>query len=218
MHVTSSDEEIIGLIERFRQKWGLHVTAGTIFGPTRVKVTSKPKEDFHVLPNHAGLFCRQPAVERLLREGVAIEFVETPATGKWGAEAGYVELVVPVMGHVQFPVERSFCAACSRYSPAESFPRVLQRGGLPTDRPFFKTVETGTIVFSSGFIELTRRLEISGFVEGKTLHPVRVAETASPRPTLAELQAEERRYDEEVWQRRWEEAASRKAKKKNRSC
>lgn len=198
MRIRSTDVEIIQIVERMRQKWGVFVTAGTIIGPTRVKVTSKPKVDFHVLVNHAGLFCRRPAAEKLMGAGLEIGFVETPARGKYGAEAGYVEFVVPVRGHVQLPIEKSFCSTCFRYTPGGSFWTVLLHEGLPAAEPFFRTVETGTIIFSGEFVEVVKRLGITGFVDGETLYPVRVVEASAPRPTLAALEAEWRDYRDKV--------------------
>ena len=181
-----------------RQRWSVPVSAGTIIGPTRVHVTSKPKVDFHVLVNHAGLFCRRPVAEKLVWEGLKIEFVETPAGGKYGAEAGYVEFVVPILGHAQLPVESSFCSTCFRCTPGGSFPTVLLLEELPVTEPFFRTIETGSIIFSGEFIELVGRLGITGFVEGETLHPVKAVETSSPRPTLTVLETEWREYMDNV--------------------
>ena len=219
----STDAEIIQIVERMRQKWGIPVTAGTIIGPTRVAVTSKPKVDFHVLVNHAGLFCRRLAAEKLVRAGLKIEFVETPAVGKYGAEAGYVEFVVPVRGHVQLPMEKEFCSTCFRYTPGGSFPPVLLQEGLPANEPFFRTVEMGTIFFSGEFIEVVKRLGLTGFVDGETLLPVRIVEASAPRPTLAALVAERRDYQDKVRAQKQIEKvvcckAERRKKAANPSC
>lgn len=212
MRLKSSDEEIIRIISRLRDRWAVPITAGTVVGPTRVKVTSKPKDDFHVLPNHIGFFCRRPAAKRLLQEGVPIQFVETPAKGKYGAEADYVEIVVPVMGRVQLPIEKTFCDHCLRYSPGKSFPTVLLREHTPLDQPFFKTLENGVMIFSSEFIRIARQLGITGFVEGKTLLPVEVVGKSSPRPSLFQIEAEAALVRERKWKELLEETERNRKK------
>jgi hypothetical protein len=175
-----TDDEIVEIVRRLRRKWNVPVAAGTIFGRTRLKVTTKPKMDFHVLVCHAGLFCRRPAAEKLRREGVPFDYVETPAKGKYAADADYVEFVVPVLGHTKLPSGYSFCNACLRYRPDGSFRTVLLEEQLPADQPFFKTIEGGAIIFSSEFISTVRRTGLTGFVEGKTLLPVSVAKESEP--------------------------------------
>jgi hypothetical protein len=199
--IRSTDAEIFQIIERMRQSWAVPVTAGSVIGPTRVKVTSKPKVDFHVLVNHAGLFCRRPAAEKLLRQGLKIAFVETSPWGKYGADAGYVEFVVPVQGHAQLPIEKSFCGTCFRYTPSGSFPTVLSTEELPATEPLFRTFETGTIIFSREFIEVVRRLGITGLVEGETLLPVTLVDKTAPRPSLVEQRREEARGREARWRK-----------------
>lgn len=169
-----SNEEILQIVRRLRRQWNMPITAGTIFGPTRIKVGRKPKVDFCVLICHAGLFCRREAAEKLLRAGVAFNYVRSPAVGKYAPEADYVEFIVPVGGHCLLPRGKAFCDECLRYSPGGSFETFLIREGLPAGLPFFKLLEKSVIIFSSAFIALVNHLGLSGFVEGKTLLPVAV--------------------------------------------
>jgi len=166
----SSDGEIFEIAMQLRRVFKVPVTAGTIFGPTRLRVTSRPKADFYVLVQHAGLFCRRSAVQKLLADGLKIEFVESPASGKWASEAGYVELVVPVIAHQKLPSGVTFCGDCFRHTSKVSFPTVLiQPGEAELQIPFFKTIEDGIIIFHKWFIETAKRLSLTGFVDGKTI-------------------------------------------------
>ena len=137
MQIKSTNEELLEIVDLLRAAWTVPITAGTILGPTRLKVTAKPKTDLYVLLGHAGFFCRRGAAEKLKSEGVPIEWVTTPVAGKYAAEADYVEIAVPVMGHNQLPEGKSFCEKCLRYSPSGSFKTVLSPVGLPTGQPFF---------------------------------------------------------------------------------
>jgi hypothetical protein len=168
----STSVDILAIIEKLRNKWNVPITAGTAFGPTRITVTKKATVDFHVLVGHIGLFCKRAAATKLTNAGIMLEYVETPAKGKFADDADFVEIVVPVAGEEQVPQNKTFCWSCFRYSPGGSFRPVLLRNTVPLDRLFFKTLQAGTIIFSGKFIELTRRLGLSGFVEGKTLLPV----------------------------------------------
>lgn len=209
MKVKSTDDEIIRIISEMRKVWNVPITAGTILGPTRVKVTSKPKDDLHVLFNSMGFFCRRPAAEKLSRE-VPIRFVETTAIGKYGAAADYVEIIVPVAGRAQMPVEVTFCEECLRYSPDRGFPTVLIREHIPNETPFFKLLEKGVIVFTGEFVKLIRKLGITGFKSGETLLPVEVVEESSPRPSLVAMEAEAARIRDQKWQKLLEETEARR--------
>ena len=208
----ATNEGMLRIVEKLRSRWGIPVGSGTQFGPTKLKVTSKPKADFYVLPFHAGLFCRQVAAERLLGEGIQFDSVRSDAQGKYAEEAGFLELVVPVRGHSVLPVEYSFCSWCSRFKPPYSFTEVLSPDAASIDdQPFSRTLQTGTIVFTGGFITTVTRLGITGFVEDETLLRVRVAEEGASRPTLVELKIEEQREFLERCQRRWNRAAARRS-------
>jgi len=127
----SSSEQLLDIVWKLRRKWNIPVTTATTFGPTEVKVTTRPKVDFFVLINHAGFFCKRPAVERLLKAGVQLDFVTTPSKGKYATEANYVEIVVPVFGHEKLPDGIGFCSECLRYTPGKSFRTMLLEGHIP---------------------------------------------------------------------------------------
>ena len=193
MRTRGNNEEIAEIVWRLRRKWNIAVSAGTIFGPTSLKVTTKPKADFYVLVNHAGFFCKHSAAEKLLQAGIAIEYVKTPARGKWASEADYVELAVPVLGNQKLPPGKSFCPECLRYRPGRSFRTILIEERLPCDRAFFKTIEAGVIIFSETFISTTKELGLTGFVEGKTLLPVTVAKEIEPWDETYKTREKERK-------------------------
>jgi hypothetical protein len=201
---------MLRIVEKLRFRWGIPVATGTQFGPTKLKVTSKPKADFYVLPFHAGLFCRRAAAERLLNEGIQFDYVKADTRGKYAEAADFLELVVPVTGHNLVPEDCSFCKCCFRYNSPGSFMTVLlAEAAAASERPLFRTLENGTIIFSGEFIDTVTRLGITGFVEDETLHRVRVAERGAPRPTLAELKTEEQREFLARCQRRRDRAANR---------
>ena len=198
MERESRDEEMLRLVNKLRKRWNVPITAGTIFGPTRIKVGKKVQQDVHVLLNHAGFLCRRRAAEALKGEGIAMDYVRTPATGKYAEKADYVEIVVPVMGHQKLPPDRSFCNECLRYGGGTSFRTILIEESLPKDQPFFKTIEGGLIVFSDGFIGTVKRLGLKGFVEGKTLHLLAIAKQSEPWDSEYDRRLKEKRAKD--WQ------------------
>jgi hypothetical protein len=170
---SANNAEILEIIVQLRRAFNVPITAGTIFGPTCLKVTSRPKVDFYALIQHAGLFCRKSAVEKLLKHGLKFEYVESPATGKWAVEAGFMELVVPVTGHQLLPPGVTFCNHCLRYISKESFPTILiQPSGAQLEIPFFKTIEDGIIVFHRSFVETVSVLGLTGLIDGNTIMPI----------------------------------------------
>jgi len=169
-----TSDEMLEIVDKLRNKFKVPITAGTAFGPTGIKVTKRAKDDFHVLLGHIAMFWKRTAAAKLKDAGITVESVNAPANGKHAEDADYVEIVVPVLGEEQIPPDKTFCWSCLRYSPGGSFRPVLLKKTVPAGRPFFKTIQGGRIIFSQSFIELTKDLRLTGFVEGKTLLPVPV--------------------------------------------
>jgi hypothetical protein len=165
-------ELVASYVERMKTKWRLPITAGSSLGPVRIKVTSKPQVDFDVLPLHCGLFARRHAVQRLKERGFPLSFVSVAGSGKYADAADYVQIYTPAVARCVMPSGFTFCEHCLRYSPPESFRTVLYDNPLLHKLGCFATLETGTIMFSAGFLKAASETGTSGLVINDTIVPV----------------------------------------------
>ncbi len=161
---------MLAIVAAIESHWHIPVTAGSNFLPVIIKVTGNPKVDFDVLPNHGGIFCKRSAIERLRNEGFSLDFVDADASGKYAAEADFVQLALPVVQTGLKVSGYTFCKVCHRWSPSKPKLPVREVNVPDCRHDVFMHLERGIIIFSVKFIDAVRKLGLTGLIEGKTLY------------------------------------------------
>src|SRR6185369_15507299 len=105
---------VIKCVKRLSDEWQVPVTSCTSLGPARLTIGRKVKYDFERLIFSSAFLARRKAVELLWDEGFALDFVEVENRGKFGAEANFVQLVIPVTAHEAMPEGAFYCEVCKR--------------------------------------------------------------------------------------------------------
>jgi len=181
----ASDDKIANCLGQLRARWRVPVTAGTSFGPVRIKVSARPKDAFDALPLHSALFLRRGMAERLKAEGFVFDYVLADAYGRYAAEADLVQLCAPTAGRLWLPPSITFCSHCLRHSPHERLEPILYDTDAIRNLPFFATLEAGKFMLSSTFVGAAVRLGASG-LGPKTLWPASVRPGPAPAAPIFE--------------------------------
>lgn len=107
-------DAVIKCVKRLSERWLVPVTSFTSLGPVRLTIGRGVKYDFRRLLFSSAFLVRKNAVELLQREGFDLDFAEVENRGKLGAEANYVQLVIPVTAHEAMPEGAFYCEVCKR--------------------------------------------------------------------------------------------------------
>ncbi|MBN8248053.1 MAG: hypothetical protein J0L84_11480 [Verrucomicrobia bacterium] len=167
------DQDTVGLVARLRSLVPGPIGPGAYFGPIGIAVTSLPKFDFEILMVSMDVFLRRSALEGLRRNGVSLDYVECPASGKHAQNADFVQLVVPAVGCSIMATGYSACPKCYRTygtSIVQGFVPRLDLRDVVQEFDVLKTLIGGDLVFSDRLVAAVRDLGLRGLDEGSMLH------------------------------------------------